>query len=175
MRIVLPALCGALVIVGCRGGEDAMPGDVVIQWTGDGKEGEAILPARGTLCRETGLLEVLAVRGDTGFGLVLFPPDSAQAAPLDYRVFEATTDPEPRPGANVAIRWLDESTLLAYEGTGGSVRLGPAPSGAISGALDALLRAVERSETLRVTGRFDAVPLDTAGAGCAGLHRRDRI
>ena len=177
MRILLAGLCGVFVLPGCREGEAARPGDIAIQWQGEDRAGGAILSARATLCRETGLVELFAIRGDTGLGLALFPPDSAHPVAIDYRVFHAATDPETRPGANIAIRWLDEITLEAYEGTGGWVRLDSSPSGVLSGALDAALRSVERPppDTLRVTARFHAVPLDTAGPGCGSLHRRNRL
>jgi hypothetical protein len=174
MRIPLAALCGVFALPGCRDSGAALPGDLAIQWQGEDKQGDATLAARATLCRETGLVELFAIRGDTGIGLALFPPDSAHPAARDYRVFPATTDPETRPGANIAIRWLDELTLEAYEGTGGWVRLDSSPGGVVSGALDAALRSVERSDTLRVTARFQGVPLDTAGPGCGSLHRRNR-
>ncbi|MGH2625300.1 MAG: hypothetical protein ACRDHY_01450, partial [Anaerolineales bacterium] len=149
MRIALAVLCGVFALPGCREGEGetALPGEIAFQWQGEDTQGGATLAARATLCRETGLVELFAVRGDTGIGLALFPTDSAHPVAVDYRVFRAATDPEPRPGANIAIRWLDDVTLEAYDGTGGWVRLDSTPPGVVSGALDAALRSVERPDT----------------------------
>lgn len=149
-------------------------GDLEIEWRSPDRQGGIVLAAEATLCRETGLVEVLGVKGDTGLGLVLFPVDSSRVAPGRYPVFHAgQVVEEPRPGANVALRWFDRINLEAHEGVGGEVVI-ESGDAMLSGSLEVETEGLERTDSIRVSGRFRRVPLRDLGDGCAVTSRRHR-
>jgi hypothetical protein len=174
MRVLTSIALGALAAVACSSTPGSGVAEVSVEWQGDTRAGRAAIPARAQLCPETGLVEVLAIRGDTGVGMVLFPADSTRLTAGEYPVFHAGTLAEPRPGANLALRWFDRVTLDVFEGLEGAVRLDRAGQ-VLSGTFEARMRSVESSDSLQVSGRLDRVPLEAAPAGCAAMLRRNRM
>src|SRR5512135_2924989 len=97
-------------------------GLLTVDWR-ESQTGHFSAPLTAVHCAETGILELLAVRGDSGFGLVLFPSDSARVTAATYPIFLGTEVTVPRPGANAALRWFTGVDLAVFEGRSGSVTL----------------------------------------------------
>jgi len=164
-------LVGALAA--CTRGGDVPRGLVSVQWQGS-VTGSAAVPGFAVFCPATGIAELVAVRGDTVFGVALFPRDSSRLVPGTYPVFTGATVDEPRPGALLALRWLDPAVLYSFQGSRGTVEIGEDGHGRLTGWIEGSLRGIERSDTLAVTGTFQRVPFVVASDTCAQTMKRNR-
>jgi hypothetical protein len=77
-------------------------------------------------------LDIRAVAGDTGFGLVIFPSDSS-AMQGEYTVLSPERRMQVRPSAAVALRWVGKVTVQGWWGDSGSVTLAGGPVRGLSG------------------------------------------
>lgn len=127
-------------------------------------------------CPASGILQLVAVRGDTGVALALFPRDSSTVDTVTtFIVHPPGMDPLPLPGAALALRWFGSAALEAFEALSGEVRLTRVGRGSVSGRVTARLRGVERSDTLVVSGAFREVPFARADPGCEATMQRHRV
>jgi hypothetical protein len=174
MRTLLLLAAVVAAAGACRRSSQA-PDDglLAVDWRG-AHTGHFSAPLTASHCEETGILELLAVRGDSGFGLVLFPSDSARVAGATYPIFLATDVTAPRPGANAALRWFTGSDLAVFEGRSGSVMLTTRDS-SLSATLELRMHALSGTDSLVVRGRFDNVRLRKDGTGCGSRSRRNLI
>jgi hypothetical protein len=120
-------------------------------------------------CASDTLLEVLAVRGDTAVGLALVALDSARA--MDYPVTQTRAFTPGRPQARVALRLLKQFELEGYDAVSGRVTLTQGGSRLVSGTLEVGLVPVVGSDTLKLTGSFDRIPVTTAVGVCGRANR----
>jgi hypothetical protein len=157
----------------CDRAPKARPGDLDVTWRG-AERGRFIAPLVARHCAETGLLELLAIRGDTGIGMSLFLLDSVIVQPADYRVVPGSQLEEPRPGASVAARWFTVTTIVAFEGVTGKVTLSTTGR-ALTGNVDAKFQALDRPDTLRLSGNFAQVPLVKADSSCRLSMKRNKM
>ena len=162
-----------LALIACHPDASTGPGDLVAEWTGH-TAGVFQAPLSATHCPATGGVELFAVRGDTGIGGAVFLRDSTTVSAGDYPIFLAATYPEPRPGAVAALRWFNVTSITAYEGLRGSIRLEPRDS-TLAGSFDLVVQGIEHPDTLKLTGRFSGVPLVRADTGCARTMRRNTL
>ena len=168
------ALLFALLLAGCkRGSPKAMPGDLDATWRG-AERGRFIAPLVASHCPETGQVELLAIRGDTGIGLALFMLDSAIVQPVDYPVVPGSQLDEPRPGASAALRWFATTSVVAFDGVTGKVNLSTTGK-ALSGTLDVKFQALDKPDTLRMSGAFSQVPLQRADSNCRLIRKRNKL
>ena len=163
-----------ILATGCSGPEnDLRPGEVQVSWAGRATGGMRAA-AEALVCGETGLVTLMAIAGDSAFGILFHPADSTGLPAGSYPVLPGGTDPMPRPGANLAVRWLDRGSMEVFEAAGGDVTVSSEDRGGRSGTFRATLNALERSDTLALEGRFRQVPLADAGPGCGTMMRRNR-
>jgi hypothetical protein len=162
-----------LLLSACNRQPKARPGDLDVVWRGEDR-GRFIAPLIATHCAESGLVELLAVRGDTGVGAALFLKDSALVEPGDYPVVPGSQLEEPRPGASAGIRWFATTSISAFEALTGTVHV-EMTGGELKGAIDMKLQSLDSPDTLRMTGSFDLVPLTRADSGCGLISRRNRM
>ena len=174
MRTIIAFVSVIALASACRPSPDApKAGQLSVEWQGSHR-GHFATAATARHCPETGLVELLAVQGDSGVGLALFPADSGKLATATFPIFAGSDLNEPRPGATAAIRWFAGGDLAVFTGQAGRVTLA-APGATLSGTLEVRTQAVSGTDTLRVTGRFDEVPVTRSGAGCGRLSRRNLI
>lgn len=104
------------------------------------------------------------MRGDSGFGLVIYPMDSLASGA--YPAFDAADSMVTRPGAAVAARWFTETTIQGYRADSGtvSVTLG---SGAVGGEFTVHMLEVAGGKVLRLHGAFAGIGAGAASEGCA--------
>jgi len=158
-------------LAGCRRSAGPGTGEAAVEWRG-GDRGRLTAAAAADHCPETGVVEILAIRGDTGFGLAMFLKDSAVIAPGDYQVFHGATPAASRPGATVGLRWFTGIDLAAFESNSGTVTVSTV-NGGLSGTLTVRMQGVSSSDTLAVTGRMNGVPVRQAGPGCGRTSRHN--
>ncbi len=155
----------AALLWACSRAQSGSPsGRLRVSWTG-ADSGRFEAPAAGGWCASQHRLEVTAVRGDTGFGLVIYPIDTL--TPGAYPAFDAADSMVTRPGAAVAARWFTETTIQGYRADSGtvSVSLG---SRAVGGQFSVHMLEVAGGKVLKLQGTFGGVSRGTATEGCPG-------
>ena len=162
--LALPSACR-------RTPSEARDGQVLAEWQGT-HGGRFIAPMLVTHCPESGVVELIAVRGDTGVGFALYPVDSSRIITGDYQVFPPGTVVPPRPAAGAALRWYTGVDLAPFEGTSGAVHATVADS-LLSGNFEVRMEQPSGTDTLTVTGRFVALPIQRMVPGCSQTSRRN--
>ena len=166
-------LCLLALSAACNRTPKAMPGDLDVTWRG-AERGRFIAPLEATHCAESGQVELLAIRGDTGVGMALFLLDSAVVQPIDYPVVPGSQLTEPRPGATMGTRWFATTSIAAFEGVTGKINLSVSGR-AVTGTLDVKFQAIDRPDTIRMTGTFAQVPLVKADSNCRLVRKRNKM
>jgi hypothetical protein len=157
----------------CATSEPAEPrgGSLEAEWTGS-DTGKLSGPAIAEWCDSLGLLELRAIRGDTGIALVLYPGDSGTSrgtvAPGEYAVLPPKKADSGRPASVIALRWFAETSIRGFRGESGSVALEGTGPGATAGTFSAALRSATEGSRLRVTGTFKGLTIAPAPPECAG-------
>jgi hypothetical protein len=168
------AVLAILSLSGCGSrAPKAKPGDLDAVWRGT-ESGRFIAPLVATHCAESGLVELIALRGDTGIGMALFLRDSAKIDPVSYPVLPGSLLQEPRPGATVGARWFATTNIAAFEGVAGKVQL-EGTGGMLAGTIDAKFQALDRPDTFRLRGTFSQVRVVQADSGCRLIRKRNRM
>lgn len=157
-----------LLCQACGSGTEPSSGELIATWR-DSSDASFRAAATAHWCRRDSLLELFAVRNDTAVGVAIMPRDTLTSG--EYPVLSALPFKGIRPQATAAARWLDEVELKGFEGASGTVALTSGPAGTVSGTLDLLLQRTGAPETLRVTGRFSGVRVETAIAACGRANR----
>jgi hypothetical protein len=176
MRI--PLLLGAAALLpACRPGVELPPADgpgmVAVSWVGQ-DTGRFVAAGRAGWCAADSLLQITAVRGDTGIGLALLVEDTLRA--VQHPVLSPEVPVTWRPLGYGALRWFRmrsgddglsglSSDVKGWEATGGVVSVTATDPGP-TGAVDLRLRSLGGFDTLRLTGTFTALPLEAAPGGC---------
>lgn len=163
--------CICLVLAACAGSGSAA--DLSVEWDGE-VPGRFSAPGKAVFCAQTGLVELEALRGDTGVAAVLFLSDSGKVEAADYPVFLAASYPEPRPGALAGLRWFDNVQIVAWEGLRGTIEVTPADS-TLAGTFSVMMQQVNRPDTVLMTGRFSGIPLIRGDSSCGAARRRNTI
>lgn len=167
-RMLLFALLGAAACSRENGAARPDAGEIAVQWAG-GMSGSMTATATARWCASDTLLEVLAVRGDTAVGLALIALDSARA--MDYPVTQPRDFTPGRPQARVALRLLKQFELEGYDAVSGRVTVTQGGSGVVSGTLDVGLVPVVGSDTLKLTGTFERIPVTPAVGTCGRANK----
>lgn len=163
----------ALTLTACGRGPEVRPGDLDVVWHG-AERGRFIAPLEAKHCAESGIVELLAIRGDSGFAAALFLKDSATIEPTEYQVVPGSLLEEPRPGASAALRWFAGTSISAFEGVAGRVTL--SHTGVVlSGTIEVKYQALDTPDTLRLTGTFSQVPVTMADSGCRLIQKRNKM
>ncbi len=133
-------------------------------WTG-ADTGTINTRATAVWCAEYGFVEVVGQQGDTGLALAVFPGEDGLAG--SYSVAPPDTASFPlAPGAALAARWFEATSLEAWQGLGGSVTIDRDEDGLLTGSFDGRLGSVSGDETLEISGVFGGVTLRTGGPEC---------
>jgi hypothetical protein len=157
-----------LLCQACRPGPEPSSGELVATWH-DSLNASFRTSATARWCRRDTLLELFAIRNDTAVGVAIIPRDTLSTG--EFPVFPAVPFNSLRPQATAAARWLGEVELKGFEGVSGKVALTDGPAGTVSGTLDLLLRRTGMADTLRITGRFSGVPVQSGIAECGRANR----
>jgi hypothetical protein len=162
-----------LIATACSRAPRVHPGDLDVSWRGSAR-GRFVAPLEATHCASSGQVELLAVRGDTGVGVALFLEDSTAVQPVVYPVMSGSLLQETRPGSSIAVRWFAVTSISAFEGITGKVTLSSAGN-ALSGTLDVTFKALDRPDTLHMSGSFTQVPVAKADTNCRLVRKRNKL
>jgi len=149
--VVLPALLLWAVACGEVGGGRWL----TARWIGS-EPGRLSAPATASWCPVAGRLDVRAVRGDLGIGLVLYPV--GDIATGSYPAFDPGIDSVHRPGAGAAIRWFTEHEVVGFQSDSGSVEL-TRTDDVLLLRFGFRLRSLNGKDTVVAQGRVASLPL----------------
>lgn len=169
-RFRLPAVL--LAAVACsRPSQGEAPGArLEADWTGS-DTGRIMASATAEWCDSLGVLEIRALRGDSGLALALYPAGAVRADSYPVRRPEAA-DSAP-PGGAVAMRWFAETAIKGFQGDSGAIVLERADQ-RISGRFHASLRSVNDSMRLDLRGVFRDLRVVPAARGCVSGATAER-
>lgn len=132
-------------------------------WTGS-DTGRLSGRATAEWCDSLRVLEIRAVRGDSGVAVALYPADSVLAD--SYPVLPPARADSAPPGAAVGLRWFAETAVEGFRSDSGAVVVESAGTGGITGRFVAYVRSVSGADRLALRGRFRDVPVVPAARGC---------
>ena len=136
---------------------------VDLSWSGIEK-GHFSAPASGEWCRADSLLEIIAIRGDTAFGVALVAQDTLR--PGQHPVVLPSVVVTWRPLARAALRWVGLTENKGFEATGGNVHVTDVQGNTVSGRIDVRMATGMQRDTLRVVGTFTRVPMRPGSVAC---------
>lgn len=139
-----------------------------VAWVGS-DTGKLVAPVVAEWCDSLRMLELRAVRGDTGIALALYPAESVTAG--RYPMVPPERGDSTRPSAAVALRWFAETSIRGFQGDSGSVSLAAGGPGAGGGSFAARLRSTTEGSRLNVTGSFRGLTVQAAPPECAGVAK----
>jgi hypothetical protein len=112
------------------------------------------------------MVELYAVRGDTGVAVVMLLADSATVVARPLAVVSGGGTTEVRPSSRLALRLFDAAGVRVFEGTSGTLDVASILDSTMTGSLTGRMQSLETADTLQLVGRFRALPLGIAAAGC---------
>ena len=133
-------------------------------WTGSDR-GRLAAKATAVWCRDARLAQVTAMQGDTGISLLIHPADSL--APGRYPVVDPANARTSAPAAALALRLLGTTAVVGYRSESGTVTVERVAGGRVWGRFESQAKvATALAGTVKLNGRFAAVPVITGGSAC---------
>ena len=166
------AFAWLVAALGCHSEfQEASGGRLSIRWMGPDTAAVSA-PAVAEWCASLHLLEIRAITGDTGAGIVLYPADTI--GPGVYPVGRPQgADSAQRPSAAVALRWFSKTTVMGYQADTGRVTVERTPKGEIAGRFGVGARPLVTGARLTASGTFERLRIVTAPVTCAGRSAAD--
>ena len=147
------------------------PGTVSIEWA-PSSTGKLSVRPEVSWCPADTMLEILAIHGDTAFGLTLFAPDSIRVG--QFPLVSGAVSSNWRPLGFGALRLASDSVNVGFEATSGTVHVTRADSGLVSGTIAARFKRVDGPDTLGVTGKFVDLRIRPAEGQCGRVFKPRR-
>jgi hypothetical protein len=145
-----------LLLAACQGTGERM---LKTRWVIENDTTAFQAPVIAAWCRESQRLDLLAMRGDSGIGLALYPADSVELAAV-YTVTEPGGPIQIRPGAGVAIRRFGKTVVEGFWGRTGTVTVTQSKRGRLGVIIDAkLVSSVLSGPAIALTGSADGIPV----------------
>jgi hypothetical protein len=129
--------------------EDA-PATVSVTWSGK-HEGRFAVPAEAAWCPVDTMVQVFAMRGDTGVGFTLYATDTIR--PAQYPVLSPEVVVDWRPLGAAAVRWVGDVDMVGFQAISGVISVTSVDSG-LTGTLDVGLRVPNGVDTIHLAGEF---------------------
>jgi hypothetical protein len=155
--------------VGCGpSGRGAKGGaQLEVEWSG-ADTGKVQAEPTAEWCDSLRLLEIRAIRGDTGIGLALYPRTRIEAG--RYPIVAPGAADSSAPAAALALRWFGETSIRGFQGDSGLVTVRESPPGVYAGTIEAKARSVTDGGRLSLRGSFAGLVARPAARGCVS-HR----
>jgi hypothetical protein len=159
---------------GCSRAPASAPagGNIDVRWTG-GQRGSISAPATAEWCAVLRLLEVSAIRGDTGVALAVYARDTLSQG--TFRIVPPARAESLPPAAGIALRWPTQTAIIGFQGESGSVVLERTRSGELSGRISAAARAVNDTAVIRIEGTFQNLAIRPQSRGCIRPPKVDSV
>jgi hypothetical protein len=158
----------AIVLVGLPGCNRASSrggaGQIDVRWTGS-ERGRLAGSATAEWCPILRVLEIRAIRGDTGIALAIYPTDTI--IPGNYRIVDPPRAESLPPAAGIAVRWATQVAIKGLQGDSGSVVLDRSRSGELSGRITAAARSVTDTQRVTIDGSFRDLMIRPQARGCS--------
>jgi hypothetical protein len=149
--------CGAIA-------RDRDKGHIEVTWSG-AEKGTMSAPAGADWCPAARTVQLTAVQGDTGLGILIYPPESLVVG--KYPVVEPADARTKSPTASVGFRLMNQTAVSGYQGQTGVLIIERVQAAQISGHFDATGRtATAAVGNIHLTGRFVNVPLTSGRSAC---------
>ena len=139
------------------------PGQLEVRWQGS-STGSLSGTATARWCNLNRVLEIHAVRGDTGIAIALH--STKEPAPGAYAVVQPERAESAAPAAAVAARWPTKTVIQGFQGDSGQVTLQRSSSGRVSGRLHARARSAVDTQRIVLTGGFSDLRVQPDSLGC---------
>ncbi|MEO7986651.1 MAG: hypothetical protein ABI766_08955 [Gemmatimonadales bacterium] len=151
--------------VGCERVPEEKQGGPFLEarWIG-ADSGKIAAPLVAEWCDSLRMLEILAVRGDTGIALALYAKSTFGAG--TYPVLPPARADSSPPAASVALRWFAETSIRGFQGDSGTVEVEEIPPGVFAGVIVAHGHSVTDGGKLTIRGTFSHLVPGPAGRGC---------
>jgi hypothetical protein len=170
LALLLLALSGALACHRDGRSDGRTVGQLTAEWKDSaGRVVRWSAPAEARWCARDTLLEITALRNDSGIGLALFAGDSLRAE--GYPVFQSGMFAPWRPQATAAVRWLTANTLKGFESGSGQVVITRGGSRRASGTFDVRAKLAGGADSLRLTGGFAELAIEPAPPLCGRANK----
>ncbi len=149
---------------GCRlSAPDPRGPRLEVAWTGS-DTATFSAPATAEWCDSLRMLEIRALRSDTGVSLIVYPVGPIGPGRYPVRVPEGA-DVAP-PSSAVGLRWFAANLVRGFQGDSGAVRLRESSEGTVSGEFDAAAGSVTDNRRLTLRGAFHGLRIRVAERGC---------
>ena len=137
---------------------------IEITWSG-AEKGTMTAPAGAVWCSAARTVQLTAVQGDTGVGIMIYPAESLVVG--KYPIVEPADARTRPPAASVGLRLVNQTAVSGYQGRAGAVVMERVQGGRMSGHFEAIARtATGAAGTIRLTGHFASVPLTSGASAC---------
>ena len=155
----------ALMAAACSGGanESGHGGRLEVEWTG-ADTGTLAGAAVAEWCGGPPRLEITAVQGDSGIGILVYPTDTVRAD--SYPLLPPGGADSSRPAGAVALRWFGETAVKGFRSDSGSLILTRSPGGRLAGRFSAGLLSATDSSRLLARGTFRGLTVVPPARGC---------
>ena len=127
-------------------------------------------PATAEWCDSLRLLQIQALRGDTGVVIALYPVQRFQAG--RFRVAPPAKADSTPPAAAVALRWFADTSIRGFQGDSGTVVVDQTRPGVFAGTFDAEAHSVTDGARLTIRGSFHGLTVRPASRGCTARRQR---
>lgn len=153
-------------ILGCPGDAARPPVTARLEarWTGsDASTFHA--PATAEWCDSLNLLEIVALSGDTGVGIAIYPREGIATGAYPVRA-PAIAD-SVAPSSAIGLRWFSQTAVRGFQGDSGKLSLTRGADGSLSGRFTAAAHPVTGKGSLSLTGSFEGLRERPATRGCS--------
>jgi hypothetical protein len=121
--------------------------------------------ATASWCDSLNLLEIVALAGDTGIAIAIYPRDGIATGAYPVRL-PAAADSAP-PSSALALRWFSQTAVRGFQSDSGALSLTRESNGTLSGQFRAVAHPVNGKGTMRLTGSFSDLRERPATRGCS--------
>ena len=161
LAIALAAACGGSGSGGNAGGR------LEVEWSG---AATAKVAGRATAewCDSLRLMQIQALRGDTGIALAIYPVNQFEGG--RFPVVPPARADSARPAAAVAVRWFAETSIRGFQGDSGQVVVERTP-GLYAGTFEVRAHSVTDTASLTIRGSFRVLTVRPAPRGCTSRRQ----
>ena len=170
LRALLTSLLALTLAASCgeRGAGGGSGPFLEAEWSG--KDTATIRgAATAEWCDSLRLLQIQALRGDTGVAIAIYPGGQLEAG--RFRVVSPTRADSAPPGAAVALRWFAETSIKGFQGDSGAVVVDQPRPGVLTGTFNAKAHSVTDEGRLTIRGSFRGLVVRPAARGCAARRQ----
>jgi len=154
----------ALALAACGSLGGLGEGRLEAAWTGS-DQGRFSGRANAIWCPGAHIAQLTGMSGDTGVALLVHPADSLAAG--RYPIVEPGSARTTAPAAALGLRLLGPNAVVGYQGASGVLVIERVAAGRLSGQFESTAKVVAAlAGTVKLTGRFQDVPLATGGSAC---------